>query len=93
MIFKRVLKEYNIVKIPDGGFYLWLKTPINSKNFALKLFEDYNVKVLPGDFISRTVNGINPGKKYIRIALVSSLKQCEEAATRIKNLLKKINKR
>ena len=27
-IFKKILSEESEVKIPDGGFYVWLKTPI-----------------------------------------------------------------
>ncbi|MCG8440060.1 MAG: succinyldiaminopimelate transaminase, partial [Pseudomonadales bacterium] len=45
------------------------------------------VTVLPGRYLSRTVNGKNPGEKRIRMALVAPLEECIEGAKRIKALL------
>lgn len=76
----------NVYK-PEAGFYLWPETPGNDIEFARLLLERENVIVLPGSFISREVNGINPGYGYLRVALVASLEDCIEAAERIKHLL------
>lgn len=68
---------------PDAGFYLWPKTPIADTEFAKKLFVAKNVTVLPGSYLSRENNGVNPGGQHVRIALVPDLGDCIEAAQRI----------
>ena len=55
---------------PEGGFFLWL--PVEDGQAAtVKLWRETGVKVLPGEYLSRDVGGINPGKNYIRVALVA----------------------
>jgi N-succinyldiaminopimelate aminotransferase len=70
-------------RIPDAGFYLWAKTPIADTEFARELLRRKNVVVLPGSYLARETDGINPGADFIRIALVASHEQCLEAAHRI----------
>ncbi len=74
------------VQMPDAAFYLWAKTKQNDTDFALKLYRDFNVTVLPGSYLARDAHGINPGKNFIRMALVASLDECVEAANRIQQL-------
>lgn len=69
---------------PDAGFYLWARTPIADDEFAHRLVADYNVVVLPGSYLARPAQGINPGANFIRIALVAPLADCLEAARRIR---------
>lgn len=69
--------------IPDAGFYLWAKTPIADTEFARQLLQQKNVAVLPGSYLGRVADGINPGENFIRLALVTSLEDCLEAAHRI----------
>jgi len=69
--------------IPDAGFYLWAKTPIADTEFARQLLQQKNVAVLPGSYLGRVADGINPGANFIRLALVPSLEDCLEAAHRI----------
>jgi N-succinyldiaminopimelate aminotransferase len=69
--------------MPDGGFYLWMRTPIDDAEFARRLHAQHNVLVLPGSFLARTVNGANPGANHVRIALVAPLEECVEAAKRL----------
>jgi N-succinyldiaminopimelate aminotransferase len=69
--------------LPDGGFYIWLPTPIDDREFARRLHHQYNVLVLPGSFLGREAAGVNPGKNHVRIALVAPLGECVEAAQRI----------
>jgi N-succinyldiaminopimelate aminotransferase len=68
---------------PDGGFFLWARTPGDDQQLARRLYEQCNVTVLPGTFMGRDVDGINPGSGYVRIALVAPEEQVLEAAHRI----------
>jgi N-succinyldiaminopimelate aminotransferase len=68
---------------PDGGFYIWLRTPIDDAEFARRLHAQYNVLVLPGSFLARSVRGVNPGANHVRLALVPPLEECVEAMERI----------
>jgi N-succinyldiaminopimelate aminotransferase len=72
--------------MPDGGFYLWLRTPMDDAQFARELQRQYNVLVLPGSYLARDAHGTNPGRNHVRIALVAPLAECVEAAQRISQL-------
>ncbi len=74
-------------KVPAASFFLWPKTPVEDEKFALELFATENVTVLPGSYLSRHRNGVNPGQNHVRIALVQPLEVCIEAARRIKNFV------
>jgi N-succinyldiaminopimelate aminotransferase len=73
---------------PEGGFYLWIRTPIDDAEFARRLQRDYNVLVLPGSFLAREAHGENPGKDHVRIALVASIGECIEAVGRMMQFAK-----
>ena len=75
---------------PDGGFYVWLRTPIADTEFVRRLHGEYNVLVLPGTYLGRKVDGTNPGANHVRIALVAPLNECVEAAQRIAQLIGKL---
>ena len=68
---------------PAGGFYLWVRTPIDDAEFARALQRDYNVLVLPGSYLAREAHGGNPGRNHVRVALVAPLGDCVEAAQRM----------
>ena len=72
---------------PDASFYLWAKTPISDTEFARGLYEQQNVTVLPGSFLSRDTGQINPGENRIRMALVAPLDECIDAANRIRSYI------
>ena len=78
-----ILKPVLPVEIPDAGFYLWIRTPIADTAFAQALYRDYNVTVLPGSYLARTAQGVNPGENFVRLALVASTEETVEAAQRI----------
>jgi len=71
------------VSRPDGGFYLWPRTPVDDETFARDLLRAENLRVLPGSYLGREVDGVNPGRDHVRIALVPELDRCIEAAERI----------
>jgi N-succinyldiaminopimelate aminotransferase len=72
------------VQAPAAGFYLWARTPGSDTEFARGLRARANVLVLPGSYLSRAVQGFNPGSGYVRMALVAPLEDSVEAATRIR---------
>jgi len=72
---------------PDAAFYLWVRTPGSDTDFARQLYADYNVLLLPGSYLARTVQGSNPGAGFVRIALVAPLADCIEAAERIRSFI------
>lgn len=76
------------VQRPDGGFYLWAKTPIDDAEFTRELFAREHVTVVPGSYLSREVAGFNPGAGRVRMALVAPLAECVEAAKRIRDFVK-----
>ena len=79
----KILSPVLDVKLPDAGFYLWARTKISDTEFAQKLFATQNVTVLPGRYLSRTADNINPGENHVRMALVASIDETIEAANRI----------
>lgn len=82
-----ILQPVADVQQTDASFYLWLKTPVNEETFAQQLFAQQHVTVLPGSYLSRTIDGINPGEGRVRMALVASVEECIEAAQRIKTFI------
>ena len=78
------------VQRPQGGFYLWPRTPIDDERFTRELFQQENVLVLPGSYLSRETAGINPGHKHLRLALVGGLEECKQAAQRLREFIHRL---
>lgn len=76
--------------VPEGGFYFWSQTPVDDEQFAAALYREYNVTVLPGSYLARMAQGRNPGRNYVRMALVAPLAECLEAAQRINQFVRKL---
>ncbi len=74
------------VEMPDAAFYLWVQTGQDDIKLAVQLKRDLNITVLPGSYLAREAHGINPGKGFIRMALVATLVECVEAAERLQQL-------
>ncbi len=82
-----IAQEILGTEIPQATFYLWIEVK-DALEFTKKLYQDYNVKVLPGEFLAREdAKGQNPGIRYIRIALVENEAKTQEALQRIKECL------
>lgn len=71
---------------PDGGFYLWLNVGDGEKA-ALRLWRDAGVRVIPGEYLAREIEGSHPGAGYIRLALVHDKDKTAEALTRLVGVL------
>ncbi|MDE2598475.1 MAG: succinyldiaminopimelate transaminase [Rhodocyclaceae bacterium] len=89
-----LIAPYLKTAVPDAGFYLWASVanyaPIADEEFTRRLQHQYNVGVLPGSYLAREANGVNPGAGFVRLALVASLDDCLEAAGRIADFCKSL---
>ncbi|MEA3512467.1 MAG: succinyldiaminopimelate transaminase, partial [Campylobacterota bacterium] len=77
-----IAKDILDIEIPNSTFYIWLEVQDELK-FTKELYEQYNIKVLPGSFLGR--NGI--GKNYVRIALVETALKTKEILGRLKEFM------
>ena len=72
---------------PEAAFYLWAKTPIDEVEYARRLYAECNITVLPGSFLARESGGSNPGRGYVRLALVAEPAEVAQAAARIEQFV------
>jgi aspartate/methionine/tyrosine aminotransferase len=70
VIADEIMGELPGYRSPEAGFFLWLPVE-DGEATALKLWKETGVRVLPGAYLSRDVNGSNPGASYIRVAMVA----------------------
>ena len=85
-IADRILGNIPGYRSPDAGFFLWL--PIeDGEAAALKLWKETGVRVLPGAYIARDVEGANPGTGYIRVALVADKDEMARGLTALRDCL------
>ena len=73
-------------RAPEGGFFLWLPVE-DGEQAAVKLWQQTGVRVLPGAYLSRDYNGFNPGKTYIRVALVAAKEEMQRGLTLLRDCL------
>ena len=83
-----LLKSVLDVDLPDAAFYLWARVPQHCAGgsdveFTRQLYAAQGVTVLPGSYLAREADGVNPGAGYVRMALVAAPAECVEAAQRI----------
>lgn len=76
------LKDWPHFSLAQGGFFLWLWVK-DDEAATRYLWQHHGLKVLPGSYLSRQVNGVNPGKNYIRLALVHKDEDIYEGLTRL----------
>ena len=89
---EHILGAYPGFNLPQGGFFLWLEVE-DGEAFALRLWQEQGVRVLPGAFMGREISPgktrTNPGFAYIRVALVNHLSTIQAALDRMASLLSK----
>ena len=79
-----VAKEVLGVDAPKATFYIWLKVD-DEIAFTTGLYEEYNLKVIPGSFLGRE----GEGEGYVRLALVYEADVTRKALQRVKKYLEK----
>ncbi len=71
---------------PEAGFFLWL--PVEDGEAAtVKLWTETGVRVLPGAYLSREVDGVNPGEHYIRVAMVAPGDEMQRGLKKLRECL------
>ncbi|NOX39023.1 MAG: aminotransferase class I/II-fold pyridoxal phosphate-dependent enzyme [Alphaproteobacteria bacterium] len=71
---------------PEAGFFLWL--PVDDGEVAaVKLWRETGVKVLPGAYLAREVDGVNPGAAYIRVAMVAEKQDMQRGLLAIRDCI------
>ena len=71
---------------PEAGFFLWLPVG-DGETAALKLWRETGVRVLPGAYLGREVNGENPGKGYVRVAMVAPADEMQRGLETLRSCL------
>ncbi|OCX59870.1 aspartate aminotransferase [Thioclava sp. SK-1] len=74
------------ITMPEAGFFLWLPVK-DGEAAALRLWQQTGVRVLPGAYLSRDVNGENPGAGYIRVALVAPKEETQRGLVKLRDCL------
>jgi len=77
-----VAKEVLGIDAPEATFYIWLKVE-DEIEFSTRLYQEYNLKVIPGSFLGRE----REGQGYVRLALVYEAELTRECLERIKSCL------
>ncbi len=81
-----ILKDRFGYKRPAGGFFLWLDMSHlgGGVEATVTIWKRSGVKVVPGAYLAQDDrNGVNPGRDFIRVALVHDPKTIREALNRI----------
>ncbi|MCY1126573.1 aminotransferase class I/II-fold pyridoxal phosphate-dependent enzyme [Frigidibacter sp. RF13] len=73
-------------KGPEGGFFLWLPVE-DGEQAALKAWKETGVRVLPGAYLAREVAGDNPGRGYIRVAMVAPKEDMRQGLRRLRDCI------
>lgn len=71
---------------PEAGFFLWLPVE-DGEDAALRLWKETGVRVLPGSYLAREVDGYNPGKGYIRVAMVAEEQEMQRGLEAVRDCL------
>ncbi|WP_375266943.1 aminotransferase class I/II-fold pyridoxal phosphate-dependent enzyme [Planktotalea sp.] len=71
---------------PEAGFFLWLPVE-DGEEAALKLWKETGVRVLPGAYLSKDTDQGNPGKEYIRVAMVAPKDEMQRGLIQIRDCL------
>ena len=81
-----ILKQVFKVDVPEASFYLWPLIPFDTEVFTQRLYEQSNVIVLPGSYLSREGPDGDPAAGRLRISLVASVDDCVTAAHAMREL-------
>ncbi len=73
-------------RAPQAGFFLWLPVE-DGEAAALKLWRETGVRVLPGAYLAREVDGVTPGADRLRVAMVAEEQEMRDGLMRLRSCL------
>ncbi len=85
-IANQIMNGVEGYEAPEAGFFLWLPVK-DGEEAALKVWRESGVQVLPGAYLSRDVDGNNPGQDYIRVAMVVEEQEMQRGLKAIRDCL------
>lgn len=85
-IADRVLGDVPGYSAPEAGFFLWLPVE-DGEEATVRLWRETGVRVLPGAYLSRAVEGENPGAGYVRVAMVAPGQELQRGLTLLRDCL------
>lgn len=71
---------------PEAGFFLWLPVD-DAEKATMKLWRETGVRVLPGHYLAREVNGTTPGAGHIRVAMVAEKNEMAAGLIKLRDAL------
>ena len=71
---------------PEAGFFLWIAVE-DGEDAALRLWREAGVRVLPGGYLAREVDGQNPGRCFVRAAMVAGEDEIRDGLVRLRACL------
>ncbi|SHF56554.1 Aspartate/methionine/tyrosine aminotransferase [Kaistia soli DSM 19436] len=75
------------VAVPEGGFFLWLDVG-DGEEAAVRLWSEAGVRTIPGAYLCLpTAAGDNPGRSFLRVAMVQDIATTTEALRRMAQVL------
>jgi aspartate/methionine/tyrosine aminotransferase len=86
----RIIADRYGYRRPGGGFFLWLDVSAHGGDeaVALRLWREAGLRVVPGSYLAREQpDGANPGRGYIRVAMVQDHATTEQALHRLASVL------
>ena len=66
----------------ESGFFLWLPVA-RDEEFARNAWAKAGLRIMPGSYLAATVAGVNPGRGFVRIALVHEPALMDRALARL----------
>jgi len=71
---------------PEAGFFLWLPVA-DGEDAAVRLWRETGVRVLPGAYLAQEADGVNPGKEFVRVAMVAPEEEMAHGLSRLRGCL------
>jgi N-succinyldiaminopimelate aminotransferase len=79
-----ILRDVDGYRPPPAGFFLWLPVP-DGEQAALHLWQTAGVRVLPGAYLGQDSGGQNPGRGYVRVAMVAPAQEFQRGLTALRD--------
>ncbi len=84
-----ISKNFLNAPIPNGGFFHFIEVN-DDINAAKHLWKNYGIKTMPGSFMAQETKEGNPGRGYLRLALVHNAEVTQKALSRVSSGLEEI---